>query len=143
MTMSGRAFPTDQQRRQCHRMVGELLEDGFAVACETRDVGCVSYTIRRFEVVIRFALLDHQVSSDVVILSIGVSPNFRGAGLGSAAVAELVQWATRNNLDREIRATQVSNPRAARFWEKCGFQRAPDPNPCGDYLRLATREPRP
>ena len=81
-----------------------------------------------------FHLMDCQTDSDVVITNITTLPDLkRSHGFGSIAVQKLICWARENNL-HEIRATQVGNRRSGRFWEKNGFIRCSDPNPCGDYV---------
>ncbi|MCE9643542.1 MAG: GNAT family N-acetyltransferase [Candidatus Andersenbacteria bacterium] len=81
-----------------------------------------------------FQLLDWQTDSDVVITNITTLPDLkRGYGFGSIAVQKLICWARENNL-HEIRATQVGDRNSQRFWEKNGFIRCSDPNPCGDYV---------
>lgn len=137
---------TPDERVRCHRLAGGLLSYGFTIGSDCpHDVGCVSYVIRRrlaCATTIRFQLLDHQTGADVVITNMTVLPEeYRSRGIGQSAIADLLTWARANMLN-DVRATQVSCPRAAHFWELCGFKRMPEPNPTGDYQIQANWPPR-
>lgn len=86
------------------------------------------------KVVINILIGDWQVDSDIVITTMSTIPRKeRGNEYGTQAIKALAGWAVRNNFN-EIRATQVSNPKAVLFWERLGFNHLPPPNKTADYV---------
>lgn len=95
------------------------------------------------KVAINILIGDWQVDSDIVITTMSTIPRKeRGNEYGTQAIKALARWAVRNNFN-EIRATQVSNPKAVLFWERLGFNCLPPPNKTADYiLKLPQFNPR-
>lgn len=122
-----------------------LQSYNFTFKPNPQNVGAVEYALAwRFGGVVvelRIALLDWQApSSGLVILTMATRPERqRSQGYGGRALEALLAWARACDLAHEIRATQVSDPRAAQFWTRHGFEAVPG-SVTGDYVR---REPRP
>lgn len=85
-------------------------------------------------VTVKIIMLDSQTDSDIVIANITVLPEAdTGKGYGGEAIRRILAWAGQRRMN-EVRATQVGNPQARKFWEKNGFLLAPEPNPCKDLV---------
>lgn len=81
------------------------------------------------------SFMDYQSRADLLITHMTTLPaEFCGRGHGSDAIQKLLVWA-RDNSFWNVVATQVSDPRSQRFWERNGFVRLPEPNPTGNYGR--------
>lgn len=92
------------------------------------------YPVHNAVVTLRILLADTDSDSDLVITNMTTLPDKKKRhGLGSKTIQSLLAWAHSHNL-KEIRAVQVGNPDSQRFWEKNGFKRCPEPNPCSDYI---------
>ncbi len=111
---------------------------------KTRVIGELPYLAQfQFEdavTTVRFLLKDHQNDPDAVVTNMTTLPREQcGKGHGSRAVQALLRWATDNSLN-EVRATQVGSKENEQFWQKNGFARCPEPNPCNDFVRTTTNQ---
>ena len=132
----------DQNRVAMVELVRQLARPGVIVGCNHR-LRRVCNVVPFFalflndlsaETHIFFQLMDWQTNSDVVITNMTTLPKEKCRhGFGSDAVRIFLEWARENDL-HEIRATQVGDSDSQRFWEKNGFVRCAEPNPCGDYV---------
>ena len=85
-------------------------------------------------VTIGIILMDYQTDSDVVIETMTTLPEHRRRiGIGSKAIAKVLQWAADHNL-KDLRATQVAGEENENFWRKNGFTPQEEPNPCNDFI---------
>lgn len=103
-----------------------------------KNVGAFDYVIQFLfggaRVTVYLCFCDHQVLSDVVITNMTTLPYEEcSKGWGSKVISYFLEWGRENGF-KEIRATQVGNPRSEKFWEKNGFTLAPEPNDCGDWV---------
>ncbi len=81
---------------------------------------------------VRIVLEDYS-GADLVITNLTTLPEIeKGKGHGSAAIQSIILWAHENNLNN-IRAVQVQAHNES-FWERNGFVRCEEPNPCKDYV---------
>jgi GNAT superfamily N-acetyltransferase len=72
-----------------------------------------------------FLTHDHGDKRETLQLSeIGVRPEFRGRGIGSALVSHALSWARRHGAQALLTSCQSTNPAATAYW-RLGFR--PDP----------------
>ncbi|MCA9902382.1 MAG: GNAT family N-acetyltransferase [Anaerolineae bacterium] len=66
---------------------------------------------------------DHPLTAHVVELSINISPEYRGQGMGSALLQQAVDWARRRGAIRRVQLSVLArNQGAIRLYERMGFQ---------------------
>lgn len=106
---------------------GRLPSGELPYAVEFHEEGAVT--------TIRLVLKDHNApTSDLVITNMTTLPDLeKGKGYGSKAITALLRWAKDNGL-KEVRATQVSDPQSANFWQKNGF--VATGNHLGDHVKM-------
>lgn len=121
-------------------MEGLALYGAEVVPNSFHNVGAFDYIVtfipaRDVRVTVCLSIADWQTESDVVITNMTTLPVEEcGKGYGSRVIEIIIRWATVNHFN-EIEAVQVSNPNAERFWERNGFEKLPEPNPIGNYVR--------
>lgn len=133
-------------REKVHAMVDELTRHNFQVITNWNCVSAFEYLLTFHpspesdaSITLSVSIADWQTGSDVAINTMITLPTKeRCRGYGKRAIDVLVGWATRHGF-REIRAVQVSDSNAERFWQKNQFVRLPEPNPTGDYVRILAR----
>ena len=136
-------FMTEEERRS-KRLDLDLLVEKLQkhkmvrLKPDINNVGSFDYVIQflfgEARVTVYFCFCDHQVLSDVVITNMTTLPYEEcSKGWGSKVVSYFLEWGRENGF-KEIRATQVGNPRSEKFWEKNGFTVVPEPNDCGDWV---------
>ncbi|MDN4500806.1 ribosomal protein S18-alanine N-acetyltransferase [Alteromonadaceae bacterium BrNp21-10] len=64
----------------------------------------------------------HQVLSDITLIDIGVSPNYRGQGIGKAMVEHLSQQALSRNAQEIWLEVRVSNATAIKLYQQADFE---------------------
>ena len=127
------------EEAEVFRFIQELSEKCIKIYCNPKNVGGFEYVLTfcpndQVRVTVAFCLADWQTDSDVVITNMTTLPEVeQGKGYGSQVIDIIIDWATRNKFN-EVRAVQVSNPKAQNFWEKNGFIYLPEPNPTGDCV---------
>jgi [ribosomal protein S18]-alanine N-acetyltransferase len=73
---------------------------------------------------VRGFLVARHVAGDVEILNFAVSPPFRHCGVGTALLAESLEWSKTFRAQRAILEVRASNLAALKFYEKHGFKRS-------------------
>lgn len=130
----------EAEREKADALVAQLERRGAVITPERQNVGAFEYQVQfPFEdekavVTIFLSLKERQTDSDVVITNMTTLPDTaKSKGLGSRVLEYVLDWANENGLN-EVRATQVSNERSQKFWEKNGFKEIKGPNPTGDFV---------
>jgi len=65
----------------------------------------------------------------VFLVAMWVAPELRGTGTARDLVQHVVDWAREHRAARVCLSVELSNDRAARLYEKCGFVETRDPPP--------------
>ncbi|MDD5051069.1 MAG: GNAT family N-acetyltransferase [Candidatus Pacebacteria bacterium] len=125
----------EQKREKFDRLAQGLEKYGAAVTSEKREVGAYRISFQSGEAVttVRIVLGDYSGSGLVITNMTTLPDREKGKGFGSKAIETIKEWAKENNLG-EVRATQVSDPDAQRFWMKNGFVREGGENKTSDYI---------
>ncbi len=124
-------------------LVAKLNNYGATVLPDTahrRVVGTLPYLVQfrwgETRTTIRVCMMDSESDSDVTITNMTTLPEKEcGKGYGSIAIQQVLCWAFDNGL-KEIRAVQVDEEREG-FWQRNGFSKCPEPNPCNDFIALS------
>lgn len=129
-------------REKTTAIVGELSRKGAQIAPSLDNIGAFDYVLvfpfNEIQVTVFISIADWQTNSGVVITNMTTLPaTDRRKGYGSLAIRAIREWACHNKFN-EIRATQVSDTDAQRFWERNGFILLPEPNPIGDLVLKLT-----
>lgn len=64
---------------------------------------------------------DHPVTAHVATLGMGVSPGWRGRGIGAALLAEAFRWAAWAGIEKVSLTVYPDNDAARRLYERFGF----------------------
>lgn len=68
-------------------------------------------------------------AGDVVLVAMWVAPELRGTGAARELVEAVVDWARAHGRPRVVLSVEGENVRAAVLYEKCAFERLPEPPP--------------
>lgn len=71
-------------------------------------------------------------------LHMNLLPRLQGQGIGVAMLNHWLGVARVNGVSAVHVGANAGNPRAIRFWQRCGFTRLPDPPPMADGLPVWT-----